>query len=267
MASPQPDKFTRISNELFDEYIKKSRFLSPYENAVWFCILRKTYGWNKKEDWISLKQIEDITGIRQPHVARTKKKLLSKNMITVKCNKLSINKDYEKWIYPNRYTQTGIPKQDIPEQVIKHTQTGNTNIPEQVIEGIPKQVDTKDSIKDSIKETITKDMETVTAFHKFCNTYEQKFEKKYIAQFGKDNTLIKDLLKIIPLEELMILIDKFFNSNDKFILDSGYTIGVFKSQINKLRIGGQNGITQGNNQPDTGKPGKYAHLSRELNQM
>ncbi|MGB4239468.1 MAG: replication protein, partial [Candidatus Hydrothermia bacterium] len=61
MASPQVENgYTMLSNELLDNFIKVTRFLSPYEIAVWLAILRKTYGYKKKEDWISRKQLEEI---------------------------------------------------------------------------------------------------------------------------------------------------------------------------------------------------------------
>lgn len=144
MASPQTaNGYIKIANELFDIYINISRFLSPYENAVWLCIVRKTYGFNQKEDWISLSQVENMTGIRQPHVARTKKKLLLKNMIEKRNGGIGIQKDYDKWNIPK---QVYIPKQALPKQVITITQTGNSLL--------PKQVDTKDTIT---KDTITKE--------------------------------------------------------------------------------------------------------------
>lgn len=144
MASPQVEHYTRISNELFEAYINIAKNLSPYENAVWLCIFRKTYGYHKKEDWIGLVQIESMTEIRQPHVARTKKKLLDKNMILAKDGKVGIQKDYSLWkthknipkqVYPNGY----IPKQVLPKQVTDITQTGNKTL--------PKQVDTKERKK------------------------------------------------------------------------------------------------------------------------
>ena len=76
---------------------------------------------------------------------------------------------------------------------------------------------------------------------KFLTHYRERFqfhfETKPIIEWGKDGSLIKNLLKIIPFEELKKLLETFFCSEDKFIQKSGYTIGVFKSQINKLKIG------------------------------
>jgi len=105
MASPQPDKFTSFSNELLEAFIQAARFLSPYESAVWLCILRKTYGFRKKEDWIALSQIEKMTKITSQNVARTISKLKEKNMITRcgeqgKVSKTSIQKDYSLWNLP-----------------------------------------------------------------------------------------------------------------------------------------------------------------------
>ncbi|MEA2036444.1 MAG: hypothetical protein U9O94_02970, partial [Nanoarchaeota archaeon] len=58
----------------------------------------------------------------------------------------------------------------------------------------------------------------------------------YIANFGKDGKIIKDLLKIIPPDDLKKLIDKFMASDDDFIEKAGYTIGVFKAMVNKLQM-------------------------------
>ena len=228
MASPQIENgHIKIANEIFEAYIRIARFLSPYENSVWLCVLRKTYGYNKKEDWISLSQIEIMTGIRQPHVARTKKKLLLKNMVKIESNKLSIQKDYEVWnipkqVYPNRYN---IPKQVLPKQVITLTQTGNLPL--------PKQVDTKDN---TTKDNTTKDNTTTVVRDYFYLRFKETFGKEYIANFGKDGKIFKDLLVKIPIIEIKKLIDMYLITPDKFIEDGGYSVGIFKSRINSLRI-------------------------------
>lgn len=248
MANPQPDKFTKFSNELLEAYIKIARFLSPYENAVWLCIFRKTYGFKQKEDWIALRQIENMTGIRQPHVARTKKKLLFKNMIANNSARLSIQKNYDQWHIPKQVYLNGydIPKQVLPKQVITLTQTGNSHLPKQVSLTLPKQVDTKDTIKDtSTKDTITKETTVEVLkqtssvnilFEHFCIKFQETQGKEYIASFAKDKKILKDLLNKIPIEELKRLIDIYLGIPDKFCEEAGYTIGVFKIRINSLRI-------------------------------
>jgi len=99
---------------------------------------------------------------------------------------------------------------------------------------------TKDNNK-RIKH-IAKPQKTVSPEVKiFIDFYHEEFKKTFgtppLIQGGKDGKTIKDLLLKIPLKELKGLLISFFDSEDPFIEKSGYTIGVFKSQINKLKIG------------------------------
>jgi hypothetical protein len=70
--------------------------------------------------------------------------------------------------------------------------------------------------------------------------YQKKFQAKFnespIIDYGKDGALIKSLLSTYGEDKLKGLIDVFFESDDQFIKSSGYTIGVFKTVINKLLI-------------------------------
>ena len=58
--------------------------------------------------------------------------------------------------------------------------------------------------------------------------------KTYICNFGKEGYIVKQLLKVMPFEELCLLAEKFFKEDDDFIRRTGYTIGIFKSQLPKL---------------------------------
>lgn len=52
--------FTQIPNEVFDAYMKK---LTPTAFCVLMVIFRKTVGWHKMEDAISLSQLTELTGM------------------------------------------------------------------------------------------------------------------------------------------------------------------------------------------------------------
>ena len=69
----------------------------------------------------------------------------------------------------------------------------------------------------------------------FYDKYYEKFNEKYIAEFGKDGKIFKELSKILSEDVITDKIDMFIDSRDDFIVMAGYTVGVFKSQINKLR--------------------------------
>uniref|UniRef100_A0A6M3KBP9 Putative DNA replication initiation protein n=1 Tax=viral metagenome TaxID=1070528 RepID=A0A6M3KBP9_9ZZZZ len=128
--------------------------LSSYETQVLFAILRKTYGWHKKEDWITNTQIADMTGIAEAHISRTIKLLLQKNIIYKNGKKLAIQKDYEKWVkLPKGVTShhgVKLPKGDIklPKGVIEVTKGGKKKL--------PKGVYTKETKRNYTKETIQK---------------------------------------------------------------------------------------------------------------
>ena len=106
MANPQvEDGYTKIANELMDALIKV-----PIGNAdaqVMYAILRKTYGWSKKEDSISIGQLQEMTRLARRTVIYALKNLESKNMIVIKRisveginapSKISFQKNYNKWV-------------------------------------------------------------------------------------------------------------------------------------------------------------------------
>lgn len=69
-------------------------------------------------------------------------------------------------------------------------------------------------------------------------TFESLFKLPLQVDYKKDGALVKSLLKTYSLELLQGFWMQFINSKDDFILKAGKSIGVFKSQINKLISGG-----------------------------
>lgn len=96
MASPQLEGgFTRIANELL-EALARTR-LSPYETSILLILIRKTYGWHKKQDFIVLRYIALLTGIAKPNVCRTLNKLERRGLIVRDKGMVGIQKDWTKW--------------------------------------------------------------------------------------------------------------------------------------------------------------------------
>lgn len=100
MASPQKENgYFVIANELAEALAKTS--LTPNENRVLWVVLRKTYGWNKKADSISLSQIEVSTCLVRWSVCRAIKGLISKNILSKKIegriNVFCMQKNYKIW--------------------------------------------------------------------------------------------------------------------------------------------------------------------------
>lgn len=100
MKSPQTeDGFTKIANELQDAFCKVD-----LSGSSWRClsvIIRKTYGYHKKKDSISLTQFEQLTGMTRMGVAKGLNEL-EKNKMIFRCRakyitSYEVNKNYEEW--------------------------------------------------------------------------------------------------------------------------------------------------------------------------
>ena len=73
---------------------------------------------------------------------------------------------------------------------------------------------------------------------KFIDWWFEKFKDIFKVKYSvtsKDGALVKRLLSSSTYDELEGLARQFFESEDDFIKNAGYTIGVFSSQVNKLK--------------------------------
>ena len=198
MANPQrEDGHVDIANDIIEAMAKT--YFSSYEIQVLLAILRKTYGWHKKEDWIPISQLVGMTGIYKSHISRTLRKLIQRNMIIKSGIKLSFQKDYEKWEkLPKQVTNIKLPIQDIklPKQVTDVTQTGN--------EKLPKQADSKETKRNYTKETIQKKGDIfIEVWNKFKDM--RKKIKKPMTEYAEE-LIIKELDKITNNEDTQIAI-------------------------------------------------------------
>jgi hypothetical protein len=73
--------------------------------------------------------------------------------------------------------------------------------------------------------------------------YQRRFGEKYMFNFGKDGKLIKGMLAAVgdDIQRLKAKAVSFFDSGDEFIERAGYTIGVFQSRFNSIRLPPTNG--------------------------
>lgn len=141
-GNPQlEDGHTRIANELFDAIINFD-FSKRHYKVVLF-VLRKTYGWNKKADVMSLSQIMDGTGLDKANCSRTVSELGEMKVLLKQQQQagqlIELNKKYKSWV--------GLPNQ----QPVAKTAT----------KGLPKRqfavaeiATTKDTTKRQLKTSI-----------------------------------------------------------------------------------------------------------------
>lgn len=131
MANPQlEDGYLKIANELYEAWMR-TRVPGEAEQVL-KAVIRKTYGFNKKMDRISISQIASMTKMSSSHVCRAMKILLKMSIVTKKGSSnrptYGIQKNYDKW-------------KPLPKRVIR---------PNTVV---PKKGDTKDiTYKNNKKE-------------------------------------------------------------------------------------------------------------------
>lgn len=96
MANPQAEKgWTKIADEILEALMRVN--LSPYESRVVMAVIRQTYGWKRKEDYITLQKFVKLTRISKPHICHTLKKLMVRNILVKKQKKYALQKNYERW--------------------------------------------------------------------------------------------------------------------------------------------------------------------------
>lgn len=182
MARELPEKSTPIVNEILEKLALAK--LAVYEYKVLIAVIRKTYGWNKKTDWISGSQLELATGIPRHHCHRTVTRLVQKNILTRDGKSIGINKRVEQWDCEN--TTKKVPLEGLPQEVLVPEQVVPPEVLNSTSRGtkiVPPEVHTKEK-----KETITKD--SIVANEKKHEIEGQEFSSDAM-------TLSEGLLKCI----------------------------------------------------------------------
>jgi len=137
--SPQLENgFTRIANELFDAVIRSE--FSKRELKIILLIIRKTYGFGKKTDDMTLTQIANATGLDLAHVSKAVKVLFERKVLLKRQGRfgliLGINKDYGEWIT--------LPKQQgVAKTASEPCQNGKLTLPKQQTQKITPKETTK----------------------------------------------------------------------------------------------------------------------------
>lgn len=121
MANPQKeDGNVGIANEIFDMLCRTR--IPGEARQIFDVILRKTYGFMKKDDWISLSQFCLMTGLKKPDVSRGLKKLFLMNLIIRLDNgNYAINKNFDLWKPLPKQTPRG--KALSEKQILSEKQT------------------------------------------------------------------------------------------------------------------------------------------------
>lgn len=142
------DGFTRIANELLEAVMHAG--LSQHQLLVFMAVMRKTYGFNKKSDWVSNEQISVLTGILPHKCSAAKSALVKRRILTQTGRVIGINKAVSEWSsLPVKGTEKKpyLKKVTLPE-------SGKKSLPESGKAYYPNQVNTKDKHTKDNKDNI-----------------------------------------------------------------------------------------------------------------
>jgi|GEM_PF-2481758 len=185
--------YTKIANELLDALCA---FRIPGElRQVLDCVIRKTYGFHKKEDWISHSQIVQMTKMKKGNVSRELSKAIThKLVVIVSDNKLKLNKNYKEWISfkGNHFN---------PRQKLSHPITGVIVSDKKVIvsEGnkiyYTKDTYTKDILPDKSgkPKNLSEKQKQYQALISYCRE-KQGITKEYV-NYVKQTTALSKIFK------------------------------------------------------------------------
>lgn len=268
MANPQIENgYVKIAGDLFDAIIKIPN-LGLGRRQVFDFIIRKTYGWNKKSDAISISQFQQATGLSRRAVIYAIQNLEAMNLIKVtrseqQENIYQVNKDYDSWtpqvLAPDYlksiqrrkelYAQGSARNSKVVQEIVQIPENQENLVQEilpsarncsDLVQEIEKNVKFLAPTKDTIQKTNTKDINILSNESMlarrfltwFGDLYKTKFGEIYVCPFAKDTKLVKQMLKALGAHELAKRTERFFADEDEFLQNAGYTIGTLKARIN-----------------------------------
>lgn len=210
-SNPQLEKgFIRIATGKEDNDIflaLAGAKLGGTELSICLAVIRKTWGWGKKEDWISLTQFEKITKRSRQTIVNAVNELVKKTILVKKTvpgikTIYSFNKNFLRW-------QKQLVKKTVPVQ--KTSTTSKENCTPLVKKTVP----TKDT---NTKDTIQKKDICI-----FIERFNLLFERDYKETSGR----IKELsqrLKSFSLEDILLAVENLSKSPfHRGVNDRGWT--------------------------------------------
>ncbi|WP_049188559.1 replication protein [Serratia marcescens] len=131
------DGFTRVANELLDAVLASG--LTEIQLHIVLAVWRKTYGWNKKMDWISNEEFERMTTKDRTKCSTAKNQLIRMQVLVQKGRSVGMNKNICEW----ETKFNGFGK--------SFTESVKESFTESVKGSLPNQSNTKDTIQKTLK--------------------------------------------------------------------------------------------------------------------
>lgn len=254
MINQDKDKkvgFLKIENRLAEKLARIN--MSEYEIRGFWHILRKTRGWNKEEDFISISQFEDATGISRGNIHPALQRLAEKKVIIISTrghiNKYKVNTNLNDWICKKK--KGVIRKQNIIPSNNSVTPAKNRLLSKPIAKQLSAGINTKETRK-TIKQNTNTNGSAIVQKPKPAPTYQSTpiqqlvahYKKLYKAKFhqeptisnsswGKWGKLLKNKIEQgHSLEKIIHLLGVFAHSKDSHPQKGlGFDLSIFLSDF------------------------------------
>lgn len=199
MASPQTENgYTKIANEILEQLFLAG--INGCEYRILLVVIRKTYGFQKKRDRISISQFQNLTKMNRPQAINTIKSLLEKKILKKENNQFIFNKNYEEWVVGKRgsmqkdTTETGSMQLHTGGSMQKHTKTSM----QKHTHKRKKEIETKEKGFDVLGAEIIKAFIEIDPKNKnyYKNTTQRKACNFLLQEYGLDEVLRR--IKLLP---------------------------------------------------------------------
>ena len=176
--------YTRIANELLEAVMLAN--LNQHQLLVFFAIARKTYGYNKKSDWVGNEQLSKLTGMLPHKCSAAKSELVSRGILLAEKRHVSINKNIHEWkekqVYPKKVSLPESGKKTLPE-------SGKSDYPNQVNtkdNTTKEKKENKNTMSEEVRSTDEKSNSEPTKQDPFIEPFEKIFWIAGMRKVGKD---------------------------------------------------------------------------------
>lgn len=193
----QAPNFTMIPNIIFDYWLAR---LSPAECKVLFVICRKTFGWHKDNDVISLSQIENQTGLSRQGVIKSMKILIEHELI-----KKTLMKNTDGGNAPNLYC---VNVNSVDNIDVNSVDPSELSSPKDSEQSVPRVGNSGHSQKKPLqkKKEIKKEI------------YKEKIQFSYLNEEKEDTTAVRDFVNLTD-KQIKELNDKYTPELIEIMLD------------------------------------------------
>ena len=197
-------------------------------------VIRKTWGWHKKQDYIPHSQFEKLTGRHRNSITRELSVLQNRNILKQtqrptpsQTAKWKFNKDWESWESPPKVTPYKVPV----------TAEGDTS---EGAKGVTADATLQKKGKRN-KYTASSDADPrFNPLKEFFHTYYKKVRGTKLVTDGSDFKALSELLKKvpdIPLKRLEAAAISYLNSSDDFDQKQGHPLRYWANNINPWLAG------------------------------